>query len=85
MAKFLEERKLTVEKPCCTLPVSVYANHVPLLRDFDVSREAGGAVAALTRTFRGIKPNPFDKIALSFEPSTEFAIVNAISVEDEAK
>jgi len=64
---------------------SVYANHVPLLRDFDVSREAGGAVVALTKTFRGIKPNPFDKIVLSFEPSTEFAIVNAISVEDESK
>jgi len=36
------------------------------------------------RRFRGIKPNSFDKIVLSFEPSTEFAIVNAISVEDEA-
>jgi hypothetical protein len=64
---------------------SVYANHGQLLRDLDISREAGGSVIALTKTFRGIKPNPFDKIVLSFEPSTEFAIVNAISVEDEAK
>ncbi|SPE40962.1 conserved hypothetical protein [Candidatus Sulfopaludibacter sp. SbA3] len=64
---------------------SVYANHAPLLRDFDLSREAGGAVTALCKTFRGIKPNSFDKIVLSFEPSTEFAIVNAISVEDEGK
>ncbi|MGI8744935.1 MAG: malectin domain-containing carbohydrate-binding protein [Bryobacteraceae bacterium] len=64
---------------------TVYANHTLLLHDFDISREAGGAVAALTKTFRGIKPNPFDKIVLSFEPSTEFAIVNAIAVEDEAK
>lgn len=64
---------------------SVYANHVPLLRDFDISREAGGAVTAITKTFHGIKPNSFDKIVLSFEPMNEFAIVNAISVEDEAK
>ena len=64
---------------------SVYANHAPLLREFNVAREAGGSVTALTRTFRGIKPNPFDKIVLSFEPTTEFAIVNAISVEDEGK
>lgn len=64
---------------------SVYANHLPLLRDFDISREAGGAVTALVKTFHGIRPNTFDKIVLSFEPSTEFAIINAISVEDEAK
>jgi hypothetical protein len=64
---------------------SVYANHTALLRDFDVSHEAGGPVTAFTKTCRGIKPNPFDKIVLSFEPSTQFAIVNAISVEDEAK
>ena len=64
---------------------NVFANHAPLLRDFDISREAGGAVAALVKTFRGIKPNAFDKIVLAFEPSTEFAIVNAISVEDESK
>lgn len=64
---------------------SVYANHAPLLRDFNVFREAGSAVTAVVKTFHGIKPNSFDKIVLSFEPSTEFAIVNAISVEDEPK
>lgn len=64
---------------------SVYANHAALLRDFDLSREAGGAVTALCKVFRAIRPNPFDKIVLTFEPSTEFAIVNAISVEDEVK
>jgi hypothetical protein len=62
-----------------------YADHVPLLRDFDLSREAGGAMTAWSKAFRGIKPNSFDKIVLSFESSTEFAIVNAISVEDEGK
>lgn len=62
---------------------SVYANHMPLLRDFDIYHESGGARTALTKTFRSIKPNPFDKIVLSFEPLTEFAIVNAIQVEGE--
>lgn len=64
---------------------NVYVNHVPVLQDFDISRQAGGAVTAFTKILRGIKPNSFDKIVLSFEPSTEFAIVNAISVEDETK
>lgn len=64
---------------------NVFANHAPVLRDFDITRDAGEAVTALVRTFRGVKPNPFDKIVLNFEPSTEFAIVNAISVEDEAQ
>jgi hypothetical protein len=64
---------------------SVYANHAALLRNFDVTREAGGTVLALVKTFRGIKPNHFDKIVLNFEPATQFAIVNAIAVEDEAK
>jgi hypothetical protein len=64
---------------------SVFANHAQVLRDFDVTRDAGAPVKALVKTLRGVKPNSFDKIVLSFEPSTEFAIVNAISVEDEAK
>jgi hypothetical protein len=64
---------------------SVYANHVGILRDFNVAQEAGGPVAAINRSFRGIRPNSFDKIVLSFEPVDEFAIVNAISVEDESK
>ena len=65
--------------------IRLRANHAPVLHDFDISREAGGSVTALVKTFRGIKPNSFDKIVLSFEPSTEFATVNAIAVEEEAK
>ncbi|MFB3827204.1 MAG: malectin domain-containing carbohydrate-binding protein [Bryobacteraceae bacterium] len=64
---------------------NVFANHVQVLRDFDITREAGAAVTAVTKTFRGVRPNVFDKIVLNFEPSTELAIVNAISVEDEAR
>jgi Malectin domain len=64
---------------------NVFANHAQVLKDFDITRDAGAAVTAVVKTFRGIRPNVFDKIVLNFEPSTEFAIVNAISVEDEAK
>jgi hypothetical protein len=64
---------------------NVYANYSQVLRDFDVTRAAGGPGRAITRTFHGIKPTPFDKIILYFEPITDFAIVNAIEVADEAK
>jgi hypothetical protein len=64
---------------------SVYANHRPLLTDFNIAGEAGGPVISLTKTFRGLKPNAFDKIVLSFEPTTEFATINAIAVEDESR
>lgn len=62
---------------------NVYANHSSVLRDFDVANTAGGAIHAVTRTFRGIRPNSFDKINLTFEPITDFALVNAVEVEDE--
>jgi hypothetical protein len=64
---------------------SVFANHAQVLRDFDITRAAGAPVTAVVKTFRGVKPNPFDKIVLNFEPATEFAIVNAISVKDESR
>jgi hypothetical protein len=64
---------------------NVYANYSPLLRDFDIAKAAGGPTRAVTRIFRGIKPNPFDKINLYFEPITEFAVVDAIEVEDESR
>ncbi|HEY3835216.1 MAG TPA: malectin domain-containing carbohydrate-binding protein [Bryobacteraceae bacterium] len=64
---------------------NLYVNHAQLLRDFDVTKAAGGPARVVTRTFRGVRPNPFDKIVLCFEPVTEFAIVNAIEVEDEGR
>jgi hypothetical protein len=64
---------------------NVYANFSPLLRDFDITKAAGGPARAVTRTFRDIRPNSFDKINLCFEPVTEFAVVNAIEVEDQSR
>ena len=64
---------------------NLYLNHAQVLRDFDVTRTAGGPSRVVTRTFKGVRPNPFDKLVLCFEPVTEFAIVNAIEVEDEGR
>ena len=64
---------------------NVYANYSPLLRDFDITKAAGGAARAVTRTFHGIKPTPSDKITISFEPITEFAVIDAVEVEDESR
>lgn len=64
---------------------AVYVNHLQYFRDLDVSREAGGPTKALTKVFRGVKASVFDKIVLNFEPCTDYAIVNAIEVEDETR
>ncbi len=62
---------------------NLYANGRPMLRDFDVFREAGGALRAITRTFRGLTPTPQEKLVLTFEPLSDYGIVNAIEVVDE--
>lgn len=64
---------------------NVYANGVTLLRGFDIFREAHGANSALVKRFRHIDSNPFDKIELHFEPVNDYAVINAIEVEDEGK
>lgn len=39
-----------------------------LLKNFDIYKEAGGENRAIGKTFRGIDPNPQDKLVLSFVP-----------------
>lgn len=62
----------------------VYANGVALLHDFDLYREAGGALRPFDRTFHGIEPNAQGKINLSFMPVVNYATINAIEVIDES-
>jgi hypothetical protein len=62
---------------------NVYINGVLALRDFDVFVKAGGALRALTQTFRDIEPTPQDKIVITFEPVTDPAIVNTVEVIDQ--
>ena len=63
----------------------VCCNGVALLRDFDIYREAGGANRALRKTFHGLVPSAAGKLTLSFVPSKNYALVNAIEVNDESK
>ena len=61
---------------------NVYMNGTLILPDFDVFAKAGGALQAITRTFRDIQPTPQDKIVITFEPITESAIVDTVEVID---
>jgi hypothetical protein len=63
----------------------VYCNGVSLLRDFDIYKEAGGSVKALTKTFHGLKPNHQGKLFLSFVPNQDYANLTALEVTPEEK
>jgi len=60
----------------------VFCNGVVLLRNFDIYKEAGGD-RALVKTFHHLRPNAQGKLLLSFVPVHNFALINAIEVEDE--
>lgn len=61
----------------------VFCNGVYLLQDFDIYREAGGSLKAITRTFHGLRPNHQGKLLLSFVPNHDYASVTAIEVVEE--
>ena len=58
----------------------VFCNGAALLRDFDVAREAGGPLRAVSRTFRGLKPNAQGKFVVLFVPSRDYACINALEL-----
>ncbi len=58
---------------------NVTANSVPILRDFDVIREAGPTAADI-RAFKDIVPAADGKLHLKFNPMTNPAIVSAIEI-----
>lgn len=62
----------------------VFCNGEALLRNFDIFHEAGGMDRAVTRTFDGLTPDAQGKLLLEFRPVTNYALVNAIEVTDEA-
>jgi Malectin domain len=61
----------------------VDANGVPLLKDFDILREAGGSYRGLSKTFDGLMPDSDGYINLSFLPRINNACINAIELSDE--
>ncbi len=63
----------------------VFCNGEALLRNFDVFRKAGGGKRETVQTFRRLRPNAQGKLALSFVPVKDYAMVNAIEVEPDEK
>jgi hypothetical protein len=61
----------------------VFCNGVYLLQDFDIYKEAGGSLKAVTRTFHGLRPNHQGKLLLSFVSNHDYASVTAIEVVEE--
>ncbi len=59
---------------------NVFCDGATLLRNFDVTREAGGANRAVVKTFENLEPNAQGKIVLEFVPVRNYAEVNAIEV-----
>ncbi len=62
----------------------VYCNGAALLRDFDIMKEAGGALKPMVKVFHGLKANHQGKLLLSFVPAADYACVDAIEVVDES-
>jgi len=61
----------------------VYCNGMTLLKDFNIFKEASGPLIARDKTFHNLHPDAQGKLILSFVPVVDYALVNAIEVEDE--
>jgi hypothetical protein len=59
---------------------NVFANGVALLRNFDLTTEAGGFDKPLVKEFENLEPNAQGMIVLEFVPVHNYAEVNAIEV-----
>lgn len=62
---------------------SVFLNGQPLLVDFDVLSEAGGAFRAFTRVFKGVSPGGDGMVHLKFVREFDQPIINAIELVPE--
>ncbi len=58
----------------------VYCNGLALLKNFDVTLEAGGKNRSLDKVFHGLEPNAQGKLVLSFVPVKNYACVNALEI-----
>lgn len=61
----------------------ISCNGKPLLPQFDILKEAEPGSARVVRKFPAIEPTAQGKIVLAFHPSLNYALVNAIEIEDE--
>jgi hypothetical protein len=63
----------------------VYCNGVALLRNFNIFKEAGGALSGVDKTFHNLEPDAEGKLMLAFVPARDYASVNAIEIVDESE
>ncbi len=61
---------------------NVHCGGVALLRNFEIFKEAGER-RAVEKVFRGLVPNAQGRIEVTFEPVTQYAVVNAIELTPE--
>jgi hypothetical protein len=62
----------------------IVCNGVVARRNFDIFHEAGGSGRATAVTLRQVEPNHRGKIVISLDPSTNYALVNALEIVDES-
>jgi hypothetical protein len=58
----------------------VYANGTALLRNYQVSKDAGGAGRSVMKVFTDLEPNAQGTLLLEFVPVKNYAEVNAIEI-----
>jgi malectin (di-glucose binding ER protein) len=63
---------------------NVYCDGAVILRDFDIFKEAGED-HALEKVFHAIEPNAQGRVELTFEPVTNYALVQGIELVQEAR
>jgi hypothetical protein len=61
----------------------VYMNGRTLLEHFDISRESGGPLRPIRKTFRNLHPNAQGKLVFQFVPVRNYSLINAIEVLEE--
>ena len=62
----------------------VFCNGLPLLRNFDILKEAGSN-QAVVKVFSGLTPNAQGKLVVSFNPVHNYASLYALEVLDESR
>ena len=80
-AWFSHQRQQTVNTGMRRFDVA--CNGKELLQQFDILREADGNGFHVVKHFSGIEPTTQGKILLTFTPSQNYAMLNALTIEEE--
>lgn len=62
---------------------NVYSLGNTLLQDFSVMDAAGGPLKAVERSFPHLAPDAQGNIRVTFDPSSNYAVLNALELLDE--